>query len=828
MGIVKAKVKANINFGKIEKKWQKRWEENKVFHAKEESKKKKFYSLEMFPYPSASGLHMGHALNYTIGDIFARFKRMQGFNVIHPMGYDALGLPAENAAIKAGIHPEKYTKVSMKNFTSQLKSLGFSYDWSRAVNTSDPEYYKWDQWIFLKMLESGLAYQKESAVNWCSECKTVLANEQVVDGACWRHEKTKVEIKYLKQWFFKTTEYADELLDKIDGLNWPERTKQMQKHWIGKSYGAEIDFETNGQKFSVFTTRPDTIYGVTFVVFSPYHRDVEKFVTKEQKKEFDKFMKRINSVSEKDASLLEKEGVFTGSYAINPVNNEKVPIYLGNFVVSDYGSGMVMAVPAHDKRDFEFAKKYGLKIKVVIDPVDFELNENKITEAYVGQGTLINSGEFNGISNEKAKDLIVEYLSKKKIGRKSTQFRLKDWGVSRQRYWGTPIPIVYCKKCGAVPVPEKELPVKLPKKVIFGKGNPLLTNEKWISVKCPRCGGNGKRETDTMDTFVNSSWYFLRYCDSNNEKEIFDKKKVSHWSPVDMYVGGAEHACMHLIYSRFYVKFLRDLGLIDFDEPALRLFHQGMLHAEGGEKMSKSKGNGPDPIGTCKKYGVDSLRLFLVSVTSPDKDFEWSENGIDGSSRLLKRIYEFFIHVKIGQNSESLNFEMNKAIKSIGENIENFEYRKATIKLREIFELMIKEEKVQRGVLEDFLKILNPFCPHITEELWEKLGNKEFISLSSWPQFQNLKMNESKKEDLNLKIIDTASKIIHKFEEKGQKIKKVYFYFVPLEFNKVNKEKLMEGLGKEVFIYSVQDKDKYDPEGKSKKARLGMPGIWFE
>jgi len=817
-----------VNFKKIEKKWQKRWEKEKVFLVKEDSKKKKFYSLEMFPYPSGSGLHIGHALNYIIGDIFARFKIMKGFNVLHPMGYDALGLPAENAAIKVGTHPEEYTKNSMRAFTKQLKLLGLSYDWSRMVDTSNPGYYKWDQWIFLKMFESGLAYQKESSVNWCPECNTVLANEQVVDGKCWRHEDTKVELKSLKQWFLKITDYADELLDKLDDLNWPERTKNMQKHWIGKSYGTEIDFKVNGQKWPVFTTRPDTIYGVTFVVVSPYHKEIDKLVTKEQKKEVNQFMNKLKSVSEKDLVDLEKEGAFTGSYAINPINNEEVPIYVGNFVVADYGSGMVMAVPAHDKRDFEFAKKYGIKIKIVIDPIEFELDEKNLTEAYTESGILINSGNFNGISNEKAKHEISEFLSKKGLGRKAINFRLKDWGISRQRYWGTPIPIIYCDSCGAVPVPLKDLPVKLPKEVKFGNGNPLLTNEKWINIKCPKCGKNGKRETDTMDTFVNSSWYFLRYTDSKNKKEIFNKEKVVYWNPVDVYVGGAEHACMHLIYSRFYVKFLRDIGLLNFDEPAKRLFHQGMIHSEGGSKMSKSKGNVVDPLLVSKKYGVDALRFFLVSVASPDKDFDWSETGIQGSFRFIKKIYDYFDKFKEGKDSEKISLKMNSSIKSIGDYIENFDYRKATIELRELFDLISEEEVLSKETLQKFLKLMSPFCPHLSEEFWEKLGNKNLITSSLWPEFKEDKIGKKSEENLSEKIIENLSGVLHKLESNGNKISKVYFYVLPFEIEKINKKKLQEGFEKEIFVYSVKDDKKYDPEGRSKKARPGMPGFYFE
>jgi leucyl-tRNA synthetase len=996
---------AEFNFSKIEKKWQKRWNDEETFYVSEDPKKKKFYSLEMFPYPSGSGLHMGHALNYTIGDIIARYKIMQGYNVLHPIGFDALGLPAENAAIKEGTHPQDYTKNSIKNFVIQQKRLGLTYDWGRVVDTSNPDYYRWDQWIFLKMLESGLAYQKESLVNWCPECKTVLANEQVVDGKCWRHEKTSVESKYLKQWFFKLTNYADELLDNLDNMNWPETTKSMQKHWIGKSYGTEIDFEVEtqtskvvvvhggnaekdkdynkhwmpwlkselakknidskfpqmpvdskatyeewrkifdkikidknsilvghsrgaaflvrwlgetktkikklilvapckfarvdykktfydfdinslvkdsvgeviifssdndenyilksveeyhntlggkvlelngrghflidkfpellseilaGEKWPVFTTRPDTIYGVTFVVISPYHRELKRLVTSDHKKEVEGFLKKLKSISEKDLADLEKEGAFTGSYAINPVNGEKVPIYMGNFVIADYGSGMVMAVPAHDKRDYEFAKKYGIPIKIVIDPVDFELNDGNLTEAYTGEGTLINSGRFNGIENEKAKEEITNFLKEQGSGKKSVQFRLKDWGISRQRYWGTPIPVVHCERCGVVPVSYEDLPVKLPKNVSFGEGNPLLTNDKWINVKCPKCDGKAKRETDTMDTFVNSSWYFLRYTDPHNNKEIFDKEKASYWCPPDIYIGGAEHACMHLIYSRYYVKFLRDLGLIRFDEPAVRLFHQGMLHGEGGDKMSKSKGNVVNPLDTISKYGADSLRLFLVSVASPDKDFDWSEKGIQGSFRLIKRIYDFFVKTKPGRTSKELELKMNNSIKYFGERIENFDYRKVTIALRELFEELSKEKEVGKKVLEDFLKLLSPFCPHIAEELWEKLGNSSFISTSKWPEFKEGELNQKAGVNLNSQVINYVLPIMRKLEGRGDKVSKVHLYFLPFEIGDLDKKRFEKELGKEVFIYSVQDNNKYDPQGRAKKAKPGMPGIWFE
>ncbi len=840
---------SEIDFAKIEQKWQKKWEEKKIFQVKEDKNKKKFYVLEMFPYPSGSGLHMGHALNYVIGDIFARFKRMQGFNVLYPMGYDALGLPAENAAIKDKTHPENYTKDSMKNFMKQQKMLGLSYDWSRVINTSSPDYYKWDQWIFLKMFEKGLAYQKEASVNWCPSCKTVLANEQAQTGSCERCG-TKVEIKTLKQWFLKITDYADELLDKIDELDWPARTKAMQKNWIGKSYGTEIDFEVEGfGKFPIFTTRPDTIFGVTFMVISAQHPKLMELVKDEQKKEVEKFLKKLKSVSEKDLAELEKEGVFTGSYAINPLTQERVPIYAGNFVVADYGSGMVMAVPAHDQRDFLFAKKYGIPIKVVIDPIGREIEKpEKMTYAYVENGNLINSEKFNGLENSEAKEKITEFLEKKKIGRKKIQFKLRDWLISRQRYWGTPIPVVYCDKCGAVPVPEKELPVKLPKDVKFGEGNPLLTNKKWSKTKCPKCNGNARRETDTMDTFVNSSWYFLRYCDSQNEKKIFDKKKVDYWMPIDQYIGGAEHACMHLIYFRFYTKFLRDIGLLNFDEPAKKLFHQGMFLGADGEKMSKSRGNTIDPIDTTKRCGADSFRLALMSFASPDSSASWDEKILTGSIKFVKKVTEFFDSVKVSKKSnpkiesenkkfsqsnfskEKLESKLNKIIKEVTNQIENFKYNLAIIKIRELFSALFSEEEVSKEVLEKSLKLLHPFCPHITEELWEKINGKNFISLSSWPEVEERKIDEKfdKQDEVVEKLVGDIVNINRIIESKGESKTKVFVYVMPNELGFYSADEVLKRVGKEVKIFAVNDKNKYDPNNISKKTKPGKPGIYFE
>lgn len=815
-----------FDFAKVEKKWQKKWEDAKVFEVSEDSKKEKYYVLEMFPYPSGSGLHMGHAWNYTIGDILARFKIMRGFNVLHPMGYDSLGLPAENAAIEAGTHPEDYNKKSIANYIKQQKELGLSYDWSRILSTDNPDYYKWDQWIFLKMFGKGLAYQKTSAVNWCPKCNTVLANEQVHEGKCWRHEDTKVEIRQLKQWFLKTTEYADELYEGIDKLNWPEKTKAMQKNWIGKSHGTEIGFEINEETWPIFTTRPDTIHGVTFLVVSAQHEKLMDLVTKEQKPAVEKFLNKLKSVSEKELADMEKEGVFIGCYAINPINGKEIPVYAGNFVVADYGSGMVMAVPAHDQRDFEFAKKYGIEIKQVIttkDPLDFK---NKYTgeKAFTVYGTLIGSKQFSGMESEIAKEEITKYLEEKGKGRKVTNFKLRDWGISRQRYWGTPIPIIHCDKCGAIPVPEKELPVQLPKNVKFGKGNPLETNEDWIKVKCPKCGKPARRETDTMDTFANSSWYFLRFTDPQNNEEIFDKKKAKYWCPVDTYIGGAEHACMHLIYSRFYTRFLRDLGLIQFDEPAKKLFHQGMLSGEGGVKMSKSK---PEtvvlPEEISKKYGIDTARFFLSSLASPDKNIDWNESGINGSFRFTKRIISYFERLENKKDSKEMLILLNKTIKNVTENYENFEYRKATIELRGLFD-KIEKEQVSKETLEKFLKLLCPLCPHIAEELWKKLGHKDFISTSDWPTYDEKKLKvEKKEENLGEKISERVKEILEKIS--GEK---VFVYVMPFEIGKIDEKEVSEAVGKEVRIFATNDMKKYDPQNKAKNARPGMASVYVE
>jgi leucyl-tRNA synthetase len=800
------------DFKKIEAKWQKRWEKKKIFKTKVDKKKKKFYCLEMFPYPSGEGLHIGHALNYTIGDIYSRFKRMNNFNVLYPMGFDALGLPAENAAIKAKKHPKPFTEATIKNYIRQMKELGLSYDWSKFVSTMDPEYYKWNQYFFLKFYDADLIYRKKSPVNYCSKCKTVLANEQVHNGRCWRHEDTEVEIKHLEQWFLKTTKYANELLDKLSNLKWPDKIKTLQKNWIGKSHGTEILFEINKEKWPIFTTRPDTLYGVTFMVISAQHPKLMELVTKEQKEDINKFLKKIKSVSEKDVADLEKEGVFTGTYAKNPVNSEKVPVYAGNFVLAEYGSGMVMAVPAHDKRDYAFAKKYGINIKEVIS------GGNIKKQAYVGEGDLVNSKKFNNIHSKKAINEITNWLKGKKLGKKVIQYKLRDWGFSRQRYWGTPIPIIYCKKCGIVKVPEKDLPVVLPEKVKFGKGNPLTTAKNWMSVKCPKCKGKAERETDTIDTFFDSSWYYLRYCDNKNSKEAFDKKKIKYWMPVDQYIGGAEHACMHLIYARFFTKALRDLGYLNFDEPFISLFNQGMLHGSNGNKMSKSKGNVINPDSVSKKYGIDTARFFLLSLALPDRDRDWDEKGIQGSYKFIQKIMSYFEIVRIGKSDKKTESKLNKTIKEVTNHIENFKYNLAIIKIRDLFNSLPQE--TSKDVLEKSLKILHPFCPHITEELWEKLKNKTFISLEKWPVIDEKKIDENLEEqEQAIKKLKSDIEQIKKLT--GKKKPKVYVYVLPKELDVYGN---VEGIN----VYAVNDKNKHDPKNKSKKVKPGRPGIYLE
>ncbi|PLX35377.1 MAG: leucine--tRNA ligase, partial [Clostridiales bacterium] len=637
------------NFNEIEKKWQNEWEEKSIFKVNEDPEKEKYYVLEMFPYPSGK-LHMGHVRNYSIGDVVARYKKMNGFNILHPIGWDAFGLPAENAAIKNNIHPDIWTKQNIAEMKRQLKQLGLSYDWDREVTTCNEEYYKWTQWIFVQLYKSGLAYKKKSAVNWCPSCETVLANEQVVNGKCERCETTVVK-KNLEQWYFKITDYAQRLLDDLDLLEgWPEKVKTMQKNWIGKSYGSEMTFEIEGMEESmeVFTTRPDTTYGVTFMVFAPEHPLLYEMVKgTEYESGYNAFMDKIRTSSdiERTSANIEKEGFFTGKYCINPLSGARIPIYAANYVLMGYGTGAIMAVPAHDERDFEFAKKYGLKIIPVITPEDTLLTE-EMEEAYIGSGKMINSGKFNGLDSREAIDKVSEYMEEAGIGKRTVNFRLRDWLISRQRYWGAPIPILFCEKCGEVPVPEEDLPVKLPTDVAFsGKGDsPLGTSDTFVETTCPICGGKARREVDTMDTFVCSSWYFLRYTDAQNDKEIFSRENAKYWMNVDQYIGGVEHAILHLLYARFFNKFLYDQGLSPETEPFKNLLTQGMV-LKDGSKMSKSKGNVVSPEEIIAKYGADTARLFILFASPPEKDLEWSDAGVEGSFRFLNRVWRLAHYV---------------------------------------------------------------------------------------------------------------------------------------------------------------------------------------
>ncbi|TKJ17118.1 leucine--tRNA ligase [Candidatus Woesearchaeota archaeon B3_Woes] len=755
-----------VDFNKIAIKWQKRWEASKIFNVKEDPKKKKFYVLEMYPYPSGSGLHMGHARNYCIGDAFARFKRMQGFNVLYPMGYDSFGLPAENAAIKEKSHPKIFTENAIKNFIKQQKSLGLSYDWNRMVETHKPDYYKWDQWIFLKMFEKGMAYKRKSAVNWCPKCHTVLANEQVHNGKCWRHTETDVEPKELEQWFFKTTKYADELYDDIKKLTgWEEDVKLMQKNWINKKEWIDIEYDIDGtgKKLTVSTTRPDTNFGATFIVIAPEHPLLSKetgIVPEKYKRAVDDYIEKAKKKT--DEERIEeggkKQGVFTGLYCINQLTNKKMPVWVTDFVLMTVGTGVVVGVPGHDIRDFEFAKEYDLEIIRVVVGKDRDKTEiTRKEQVQEEEGTMINSGFLNGMDIHTATKKIMDYMEEKGYGKRTIRYRLRDWLISRQRFWGTPIPIIYCDKCGEVPVPEKDLPVKLPDNIKFSSTkNPLMDYKPFTDVKCPKCKGPAKRETDTMDTFVNSSWYFLRYCDPKNDKKIFDPKKANYWMPIDQYIGGREHACMHLIYFRFYTKFLRDLGLIKFDEPAINLFNQGMLH-KNGVVMSKSKGNVVLPEEVADKYGIDTARLFLLFVAGPDKDMEWSDESVEGNFRFLNKFYSL-VDKKITDKKDSKQeSKINKTIKECTSYIEEFKFNMAIISLMELTNYLYVKDEINKSVLEKLVLLMGIFTPHICEEMWEKLGNKEFISTSKWPKFDKSKIDEkseAEEESISKLILD--------------------------------------------------------------------------
>lgn len=750
------------DFKSIEAKWQKYWEENKLFKVDENPQKPKYYCLEMFPYPSGN-LHMGHVRNYAIGDVIARFKHMKGFNVLHPMGWDAFGLPAENAAIKHGIHPAKWTNDNIEKMRTQLKSMGISYDWDREIATCKPDYYKFTQWMFLKLYENNLAYKKKATVNWCPSCQTVLANEQVINGACERCETT-VEKKQLEQWFFKITNYAQRLLDDLEKLpGWPEKVKIMQKNWIGRSEGCEFSMHVDGadETINVFTTRPDTVFGVTYMVLAPEHPLVEKICRgKPQEAQVKDFVNKVKYISEIDrtSAEIEKEGVFTGAHAINPMNGEKVPIWIADYVLMEYGTGAIMAVPAHDQRDFDFAKKYNLPIKIVIQGENTPLDADNLTEAYTGDGKMVNSGEFNGLTVEEGKKAIIKYMEKNRIGKGAVNYRLRDWLISRQRYWGAPIPIIYCEDCKTVPVPEEDLPVLLPEDVEFKPSgeSPLKYIEKFYKTSCPICGKEARRETDTMDTFVCSSWYFDRYCSPHNDDMPFTKETTDYWMPVDQYIGGIEHAILHLMYARFFTKFLYDIDMLSCEEPFTNLLTQGMVLKDGA-KMSKSKGNVVSPEEIIKTYGADTARLFILFASPPERDLEWSEQGVEGAYRFLNRVWrlvtEYAEKIKaakvppgfeeLNQATKELHFKTHFAIKKVTSDIEErFNFNTAISAIMELFNALnsYKDQSKQdlgavKEAINNLLLLLSPFCPHICEELWQITGNNKSIYLQPWPRY---------------------------------------------------------------------------------------------
>ncbi|MBI5872325.1 leucine--tRNA ligase [archaeon] len=732
-----------LNFKEIEKKWQKAWESKNIFRTRESKLKKKFYCLEMYPYPSGK-LHMGHVRNYVLGDAYARFKKAQGYNVLHPMGYDAFGLPAENAAIKHNIHPKEWTYHCIALMKEQQKLLGLSYDWSREIITCEPLYYKWNQWLFIKFYENGLVYRKKSAVNWCPSCNTVLANEQVVNGKCWRCSSDIIP-KELEQWFFKITKYAEQLLNGLNSLEgWPDKVKLMQKNWIGKSFGTAIKFRIDNDFLSVFTTRPDTLYGVTFLSFAPEHPKVQELVKGTlYENELKKFISRTRAKEQvlTGERQYSKEGLFLGQYALHPLTNEQIPIYAANFVLMEYGTGLVMCVPAHDQRDFEFAAEYKIPIKVVIVP-EGGIKE-PLEKAFTEEGRLINSKMFNGLESSKAIEEITKHLERNALGGKAVQYKLKDWLISRQRYWGTPIPMVYCKKCGIQAVRESELPVLLPEHIEFtGSGNPIAQTGKFVNTRCPKCRSKAARETDTMDTFVDSSWYFLRYCSPKDKKHIFGKDKADYWCPIDMYIGGIEHATGHLVYSRFFTKVLKDIGMIKFDEPASRLFCQGMVTL-GGEAMSKSKGNIIDPGEIMDKYGVDVLRLFVLSAASPENDLEWSEKGIEGSLRILNRfcaLFEAEHNPASGKKDGLMLHKLNIILKALPSRLNELRFDSIAIMLTALVEAMHKykqhiSKKTYKKVLEALCILFSPLIPHISEECYNAFLNKKtFVSKARLPE----------------------------------------------------------------------------------------------
>ena len=727
----------------IEEKWQERWKDSALFRAEENSSKPKYYVLEMLPYPSGT-LHIGHIRNYAIGDALARYKRMRGFNVLHPMGWDAFGLPAENAAIANKRDPYEWTSFNIENMKRQHRRMGFSYDWSREVSTCDPEYYRWNQWFFLKMLEHGLAYRKKALVNWCNECGTVLANEQVVDGCCWRHEGTPVEQRAIEQWFLRITKYADELLNAIGELEdgWPERVLLMQTNWIGRSEGAEVDFQFEGSDnlIRVFTTRIDTIFGAACLILAPEHPMVAELASAELKPQVKQM---IDSRAAKGPGDVDKEGLPTGKFAVNPFSGEKIPIWIGNFVLMGYGTGAIMAVPAHDQRDFEFCEKYGIKWRPVVQSAGSDA-----IWPFVDDGFLRDSGEFSSLPSEEARRVMTAKAEAEGFGKAAVTYRIKDWGISRQRYWGTPIPVIYCPKCGIVPVPEKDLPVVLPLRIqITGKGrSPLENVPEFMNVKCPKCGEDARRESDTMDTFIDSSWYFYRYCDPHNSSAPFDSVKIAYWFPIDQYIGGVEHAILHLIYSRFWTKMMRDFGLVTNDEPIKRLFTQGMVIKDGA-KMSKSKGNVVSADQMIERFGADTGRIFELFAAPPEKEMDWTDAGANGAYSFLGRVYRFVTR-NIGQGQPEPTDADRKVLRKLHQTLHritsDFESRwhfnTSIAALMELMNVLIENEKqisspVMADVLEKLTLMLEPFAPYLSEELWEEQGKAAPVFHHAWPEY---------------------------------------------------------------------------------------------
>ena len=757
------------NHLEVEEKWTKKWEENPINI--NDGKKPKYYCLDMFPYPSGAGLHVGHWRGYVISDVWARYKMMDGNHyVIHPMGWDAFGLPAENYAIKTGQHPAISTANNIRNIKRQIKQIGAIRDWDMELNTTDPSFYKWTQWIFVQMFKHGLAYEKKMPLNWCPHCKAVLANEEVVDGKCERCG-TEVTKKNLRQWMLRITKYADRLLDGLDTLDWPDKVKKMQRDWIGRSYGAEVDFPVDGrdEKITVYTTRPDTLWGATFMVLSPEHELAKKIATPEQAQAVDDYCKyAANKSNVERVQNKEKTGVFTGAYAVNPLNGKKIPIWLSDYVLADYGTGAIMCVPAHDDRDFAFAKKFGLPIIQVIAKDGKEIKDMK--EAYTeASGTMINSGDWNGMESSKLKKEAPFLIEKMGIGRKTVNYKLRDWVFSRQRYWGEPIPIVHCPKCGAVPVPEEQLPVLLPDVESYQPTDtgesPLAAIDSWVNTTCPCCGGPAKRETNTMPQWAGSSWYFLRYVDVHNDKELVSREKADKYLPVDMYIGGVEHAVLHLLYSRFYTKFLHDIGVIDFDEPFQRLFNQGMILGPKGIKMSKSLGNVVSPDDMVRDYGCDSLRLYELFIGPPEQDSAWDERGIDGVNRFLKKFWNLAldsIDADVKATPEMIKLR-HKLIQDITMRLNQFALNTAVSKFMEYNNQMQKiaqrEGGIDKETIGTYVSLLAPFAPHISEEIWERLGHADSVFHQPWPK-ADAKLAADDEKDIPVQIMGKTKAVI--------------------------------------------------------------------